>query len=577
MAEFFSHERGEALEQQGQHLALEIAHLRSDMMAGLQELAQLVRLNQAPQTTPSIAARASVEPLKESAIPTSPAPASFYGENIPGPTEVFDRPARRFFQDEESQARRLSSFNSLLGEQAKSQATTMFWERPKFGGRKLSSLRIPEVLRFCEEVRAFSAENGASSAQVPIGKLIETEVQMTLLAKSDGRLLRDKFYEYSGDAILLELQRAVRPLSLDSFKRALQDNVSFPLPPTWVPDRSNGEVFFDALVVYAENFSFVFSFLSKENAKNTPALHGREGGVLRIFASKIPHGYGKKTLERLGKTVFPSFSAFATTFLKQAESTREASRQVNEELCRFEFPEILTRSRESAPPLVAVAAAPLTSSAPVKKPYGCYTVILHGKCESAKCPYQHDAASLEEAFKRIVKKLSESPYGSLPRGQLALVHDANVPSTPEDNELFYDDEEDLCCADFGPGDLEVSYISVDVVSPQVGSAKLILDTGTTSSNYISSAFLEEHGRELGPLLRPGRKRIRLLDGSLVVAHRFIRLGIKHRKLADPYEGTFWVLNGLCIDLLVGCYDACSVFNAVLVDHLVDMSKEVKEG
>ena len=96
------------------------------------------------------------------------------GETIPAPTEVFDRVPRRASPEEEPQSRRLSSFNALLSDAPKP-IVAAYVDRPKFAGRKLASLRLTEVLRFCEEIRAFVAENGSSSAQVPIGKFIETD------------------------------------------------------------------------------------------------------------------------------------------------------------------------------------------------------------------------------------------------------------------------------------------------------------------------------------------------------------------------------------------------------------------
>jgi hypothetical protein len=120
-------------------------------------------------------------------------------------------------------------------------------------------------------VRNFEAEHFTS---LPVGTLFTDEARSALISKADGRLTLAKFFQYPLEILLKELQKAVRPLSKESFRQAIRDNISFPLDPERTPDRSNGEVFYDAITLFCERFSFLFSFLAKDTHA-TVKLQGR--------------------------------------------------------------------------------------------------------------------------------------------------------------------------------------------------------------------------------------------------------------------------------------------------------------
>jgi hypothetical protein len=112
-------------------------------------------------------------------------------------------------------------------------------------------------------------------------------------------LTHGKFHSYSRGTTFAELKLALRPASPEAFLEALDKNVSFPLSSSWIPSRANGEELFDAILAYKEKFLFVFHFLADDNADNVPGIHNREGGLIRLFAKKIPHDYGKNTAKRI--------------------------------------------------------------------------------------------------------------------------------------------------------------------------------------------------------------------------------------------------------------------------------------
>jgi hypothetical protein len=84
----------------------------------------------------------------------------------------------------------------------------------------------------------------------------------------------------------------LRPALPEAFSEALDKSVVFPLPFSWTSNRSNGEELFDAVLAYKKKFLFVFHFLADDNDDNVPGVHNQQGGLIRLFAKKIPHEYG---------------------------------------------------------------------------------------------------------------------------------------------------------------------------------------------------------------------------------------------------------------------------------------------
>jgi hypothetical protein len=193
-------ERGEELERRVSALSDDMRASRVEMSAGFAEVMRaLGRTSLTPQNTP-------VSPADRPSV------------YIPMATDIFERePTRRIFEGQEAPAPRLSSFDVLI-ESKKLPPPTVVMERPRFAGKKLSSLDIKEVLIFCDSVRNFEAEHSTS---LPVGTLFTDEARSALITKADGRLTLAKFFQYPLEILLKELQKAVRPLSKESFRQAI--------------------------------------------------------------------------------------------------------------------------------------------------------------------------------------------------------------------------------------------------------------------------------------------------------------------------------------------------------------------
>jgi hypothetical protein len=134
----------------------------------------------------------------------------------------------------------------------------------------------------------------------------------------------------------------MRPSSPEAFLEALEKNVLFPLPSNWVPNRGNGEDLYDAILLYKEEFAFVYHFLADDNSDNVPGIHNRDGGILKLFAKKLPHDYGKNTvkrlLERAKKSEYDVLELFLEGFIAECKSTSDRAIASNNEMLRFSRP-----------------------------------------------------------------------------------------------------------------------------------------------------------------------------------------------------------------------------------------------
>lgn len=489
-------------------------------------------------------------------------PTSGRSPGIPDITKVFDEEklARDLRQDlGREPERRLSSFENLTQDKAFPTPTVVI-DRPKFLGKRLENLAVAEVLEFCDAVRAFEAEHGLN---LPVGTLFSEEARTRLIAKSEGRLQQSIFYSYPLSKLFGELQIALRPLSPEAFRQVIRDNVKFPLPATWTPTRSNGDQFFDALLSYAERFSFVFTFLASGNAKNTPSLDARDGGVLKLFASKIPYSYGTRTLERISRK-FGTLQDFIDEFLAQCTSTRDCALAANNELLRFDLSQAAKVAPVSQPQSPSKAEILVMQKggrdANESSTLGCHSMILNHRCSTAKCKFSHATADLRDAWSALYKKLMASEYARSFRGAKLNFMEA------------YGDM-DICCATFD-ADSSDNIPTIPVRAKWIGelsdivvNGKLLLDLGTSKNNYVSPDFLDFLSSSWSSSTHQGQQVVQMLNGNLVVCSEFVDLRIYPADRTESFDLHFWILHGLSVDLLVGFVDSVGDFGDIFVEHL----------
>jgi hypothetical protein len=94
----------------------------------------------------------------------------------------------------------------------------------------------------------------------------------------------------------------------------------------------------------------------------------------------------------------------------------------------------------------------------------------------------------------------------------------------------------------------------------------VLETGTTTYNFMSISFFEHHGQILFDRVHGGVLCVRLFNGVLNICRRFVELEISIE--GDKYDMKFWIMDGLGTDVVVGWQDTIGYFG----DSLLEMVK-----
>jgi hypothetical protein len=141
---------------------------------------------------------------------------------------------------------------------------------------------------------------------------------------------------------------------------------------------------------------------------------------------------------------------------------------------------------------------------------------------------------------------------------------------------------DLCCATFGedkdkwaPAQFKVTVREPGAIRP-LGEAKVLLDTGTTTRNYVSRDFILNHETLEERLLDIAPRRVRLANGGLVCAYQSILLSLCFPGRAECFSAKFYVLDQLAIDFIIGFYDTAVHFSDMLVDVMTKYAETLEE-
>jgi hypothetical protein len=145
------------------------------------------------------------------------------------------------------------------------------------------------------------------------------------------------------------IQKYLLPTDVLYFQKVLSSNLVFKIHPSFVPSSTNFPVFYRALLLYGKKYSFLFSFLSDNNAaKNIPACDNKPGGLIFIFASKIPFDYGTAVVKSFGSRKFDNISKFMDDFFDVAAEHHETSLKARE-MVQYLSSRTPTKSPETNP------------------------------------------------------------------------------------------------------------------------------------------------------------------------------------------------------------------------------------
>lgn len=534
---------------------------------------------------------------------------------IPPASAVFES---RIKPPKERRDARVSTFEDLL-ENSTLPAPTVVVERKEFEGKHLETLSIGEVIRFCDEVDKFEAHHGTA---LKVGTLFSEDAKLRLVSKSDGRLTHRRFYTYSRSTIFEELKRAMRPRSPEALLEVLDRNVGFPLLASWTPNRGNGEDLFDAILMYKEKFLFVYHFLADDNAENVPGVHNREGGIMRLFAKKIPHEYGKNTVKRLlekkRKQEYDVLELFLEDFVAECESTRDLAIRSNNEMLRFTKPKF-EDNIDKRPERKSFNQDRRFSNAPVRnlntlelledeqiednpeaslnflkkdKPEadskaktGCYKKIYFKECKDPRCGFAHDALTLEVTHGKLQELLDKSPFKPKPKGAVHLLK-------AEDSET--ESDQDSVCARQAHENLfflspllenkTSAYVGCNIMLRDGGvitvpEGQVLLDSGASRASYMSMRFFEEHEDILRKYLKSGRHSVTIGNGTVTQSIGCVELCLQFAGEVDEkidIECDIYVIDGLPPTIVIGWEDLTSKLGWFYI-KLVEKAVLEREG
>jgi hypothetical protein len=186
---------------------------------------------------------------------------------------------------------------------------------PSYKHIALETLNVREVRRFTDDVVEYRTTHGL---HCPAASLIKPAVRDQIIARTKGKLTAEEFYALEVRELILLLLEQVRPDTVLAFQKMLEYNVQFPtLPKDYKPRSDNFQPMYDALLLYRKNFETVYEILAEENEANIPAATYKDGGLVKIFANKIPFDYCHKFLRADGTTKFTSIKVFIRRFYEE--------------------------------------------------------------------------------------------------------------------------------------------------------------------------------------------------------------------------------------------------------------------
>jgi hypothetical protein len=193
---------------------------------------------------------------------------------------------------------------------------TMIQQPPSSDHIQLYECGLWPILRFIEETNEYQTKHGVS---LNITARVKAKVRRHLIAKNPG-MTEKKFYQQSTIELLRMLMKEVKPRSVLEFQHALQEHVYFgSFPKGYVADIVNFEPMYNALLAYKARFLQAYEVLAEDNDSNVPECNNKDGGLIKIFLSKIPFDYGNRKYKEMKCPKCDNIYRFLTLFYAQVD------------------------------------------------------------------------------------------------------------------------------------------------------------------------------------------------------------------------------------------------------------------
>ena len=202
---------------------------------------------------------------------------------------------------------------------------------------RLDDLTIPRVETFMRNVHNYESLYGFD---LPIPALISEVVAMRIVSY----FKRDHpDFTSLNDATTIDIFKMiltiVQPADKNLFYKYMDKYVEFPtLPRSYVATVSNFKLMYEALLLYRLNFTNTFDVCSLMNKSSCiPNIDNKEGGLIKLFLSKIPFKWGINTYNSWTRPKFTALQDFIMKFYFAVERENKMSLSVRASQAKFEL------------------------------------------------------------------------------------------------------------------------------------------------------------------------------------------------------------------------------------------------
>lgn len=331
---------------------------------------------------------------------------------------------------------------------------------PAFDHIKLTILTPWRVLQFWVAVLQYQT---CFKLKLPVSSLIAEPVKDAIVAR---------YPELSADKINhikdLQLQnytiKMIQPRTKAEFIKKMTSAVRFANDTVLKPNAEHFGFLYTALLVYRVNFTRMYDFLSRDNASAVPECTLHPGGLIRLFLSKIPHGYGMSVHNNMSVKKFSEIIPYVTAFYKDVQRHYEIHLNTTElnDCFTGTAAEVFNKTKstpglhnivadddvcpeepwidrpaeeehveeEENFPMDAVAGvfddasdlrnfeatlAAMAHNAPgSKKDMACFTKLLHGTCNKQQCTYSHSEKLCNETRQLFIDMMRKVQRPAVP-------------------------------------------------------------------------------------------------------------------------------------------------------------------
>jgi len=330
---------------------------------------------------------------------------------------------------------------------------------PDYDHIKLTILTPWRVLQFWVAVLEYQT---CHKLKLPVPSLIAETVKDAIIARYP-ELTADRINHIKDLQLQNYTIKMIQPRTKADFIKKMTSAVRFANDAVLKPNAEHFGLFYTALLVYRSGFTRMYDILSRDNARAVPECTMHPGGLIRLFLSKIPHGYGMSVYNNMSVKKYSEIVPFVTAFyidvqrhfefhLNTAELndcfTGTAAEAFNKakhspglhnivaddisEGVWVDRPEaeVLVEEDEEFSPHDAVPgvfddtadlrnfeatlAAMAHPAAGSKKDMACFTKLLHGTCNKQQCTYSHSEKLCNETRQLFIDMMRKVQRPAVP-------------------------------------------------------------------------------------------------------------------------------------------------------------------